>query len=407
MLKLATPAVVLASVLCAAGAVPASEYAERRQSIRKGLDGAVLVMCGNTTGDVDELRSGFHQEPNFYYLTGWKQPGAILLLTREAETFFLPKRDAVVERYTGAKVAAGDADARARTGFERVFPADQFEREFKRAAANRARVLTIPGRCRDRIAKLASNLETGDARQMLLKARAVKSPAEIEMIRAAMAVTMDAHRAAWRRIAPGLHEYQVAASMLFEMHDRNCTPAYAPIVASGANATVLHYSENSRRIENGDLVLMDVAAACGEYASDVTRTVPANGRFTPRQRELYLAVLGAERAAIAAVKPGATMQSINKAARDYLEAHGKLGKYLTHGISHGIGLEAHDAPSHLSSDPFVPGMVITIEPGVYIPEERIGIRIEDTVLVTSTGVEVLSAALPTAPDEIEKAIGRK
>lgn len=407
MLKLAAPAAILAAAVCAAGTVPASEYAARRQAIRKGLDSAVLVMYGNTTRDIDELRTGFYQEPNFYYLTGWKQPGAILLLTPDAETLFLPKRNEAAERYTGAKVAAGDADARGSTGFERVLSVDQFEAEFKSAVANRARLLTVAGRRRDQLSKLAPNIETGDATRLLLKARAVKSPAEIALIRNAMAVTMDAHRAAWRRIAPGLHEYQVAASMMFVMHDRNCTTAYIPIVASGPNATVLHYSENSRRIENGDLILMDVAAACGEYASDVTRTVPANGRFTPRQRELYLAVLGAERAAIAAVKPGATMQSINKVARDYLEAHGKLGRYLTHAISHGIGLEAHDAPSHLSGDPFVPGMVITIEPGVYIPEERLGIRIEDTVLVTDTGVEVLSAALPTGPGAIEKAIGRK
>jgi len=406
MLKLAASAAVVVSVLASA-AIPASEYAARREAIRKGLENSVLVLYGNTSRDIDELRTGFYQEPNFEYLTGWKQPGAILLLTPDAETLFLPRRNAVAERYTGAKVAAGDPNAREATGFDRVLAAGDFEAEFKRAVEGRGSVLTIPGPHREQLAKLAAGHELGTAAPVLQKARAVKSPAEIALIRGAMAVTVDAHRAAWRRLKPGLYEYQIAASMMFVMHDHNCTTAYTPIVASGPNATVLHYDENSRRIQNGDLVLMDVGAACDGYAFDVTRTVPAGGRFTPRQRELYLAVLGAHDAAVAAVKPGATMRSINKVARDYLEEHGNLGRYLTHGISHGVGLEIHDVPSNLSTEPFAPGMVITVEPGVYIPEEHIGIRIEDTVLVTKTGAEVLSASLPTDPAVIEKTIGRK
>ncbi len=399
--------------VCLVSAAPAAmpgftnaEFAARRQAMRRTLGKSVLALYGFTTRDVDELRTGFYQEPNFLYLTGWNEPGAILLMTSESEALFLPARNPVVERYTGAKIAPGDKQANGATGFEHVLPVAEFEAQFAKAAEGADAVLTVRDRrdIPERLARLTPKREVRDAQSRIAALRARKSPAEIAWIERATAVSMDAHRAAWRRIKPGVFEYQVAATMVFPMLDRNCRTAYAPIVASGPNGSVLHYSENSRQIGNGELIVVDVAAACGEYASDITRTVPSNRKFTPRQRELYGAVLGAEKAAIAAVRPGATMQEINKVTKDYLEAHGKLAKYLTHGISHGVGLEAHDAPSHLSKEKFEPGMVITIEPGVYLPEERIGIRIEDLVLVTEAGARVLSDGLPKEPSDIERAM---
>ncbi|HWR53405.1 MAG TPA: Xaa-Pro peptidase family protein [Bryobacteraceae bacterium] len=392
--------------VCLVSAAPAAmpgftnaEFAARRQAMRRTLGKSVLALYGYTARDVDELRTGFYQEPNFLYLTGWNEPGAILLLTSESETLFLPPRNAAVERYTGAKIAPGDTQASEATGFDQVLSVAQFEAQFAKAAESAEAVLTVRDR-RDlpaRLERLTPKREIRDARAPIAALRAKKSPAEIAWIEKATQVSMDAHRAAWRRIKPGVFEYQAAATMVFAMLDRNCRTAYTPIIASGPNGPVLHYAENSRQIGNGELIVMDVAASCGEYASDITRTVPSSRKFTPRQRELYEAVLGAGKAAIAAVRPGATMQEINKIAKDYLEAHGKLGKYLTHGISHGVGLEAHDAPAHTSQDKFEPGMVITIEPGVYLPEESTGIRIEDLVLVTATGARVLSAALPKDP----------
>ena len=166
-------------------------------------------------------------------------------------------------------------------------------------------------------------------------------------------------------------------------------------------------------MDSGEVVVMDVAAECANYASDITRTIPVNGKFTPRQREIYDIVLGAQRAAIAAVKPGATIgrAGLYQIAFDYINTHGKdlhgqpLGEYFNHGLSHHVGLDVHD-----SSDITVPlaaGMVVTIEPGIYIPEENIGVRIEDIVLVTEDGAKVLSAALPTDPDEIERELDRQ
>jgi Xaa-Pro aminopeptidase len=190
--------------------------------------------------------------------------------------------------------------------------------------------------------------------------------------------------------------------------------AYAPIVGSGPNSVILHYSANKRRMDAGEVVVMDVAAECGDYAMDVTRTVPVNGKFTARQKEIYEIVLGAQKAAIAAVKPGikagrgeGTLQQI---AFDYINTHGKdqhgapLGKYFTHGLSHHVGLDVHDP-----SEPSValkPGMVITIEPGIYIPEENLGVRIEDTILVTDTGCKILTGALPKDVEEIERLVGK-
>jgi len=229
-------------------------------------------------------------------------------------------------------------------------------------------------------------------------------------------VTVEMHGAAWRRAAPGVAEYQVAASMAGLMMDQGCERfAYPPIVGSGPNALALHYSRNRRRMDGGELLLIDAAAQCSGYAADVTRTLPVGGRFSKRQREIYEIVLGAQKAAIAVVKPGMTLaksspNSLYQIALAYLNEHGKdshgqpLGKYFIHGLGHHVGLEVHD-----TFDPSIPlaaGMVITIEPGLYIPEENIGVRIEDVVLVTESGARVLSEALPREPKEIEKAAGR-
>jgi len=193
-----------------------------------------------------------------------------------------------------------------------------------------------------------------------------------------------------------------------EIHeDAGCeTEAYAPIVGSGFNSTVLHYNKLDRQIDGGEVVLMDVAGQYSGYAADVTRTLPADGKFTPRQREIYEIVLGAQNAVIAAIKPGVTLRALQQISMDYINSHGKdkedrtLGRYYIHGISHHIGLNVHD-PSG-PSRPLETGMVITVEPGIYIPEENLGVRIEDDVLVTPAGSKVLTARLPRSPDEIEK-----
>jgi Xaa-Pro aminopeptidase len=182
-------------------------------------------------------------------------------------------------------------------------------------------------------------------------------------------------------------------------------------VGSGFFSTVLHYDQNSHQMKDGDLVVMDVAGSYSGYASDVTRTVPVNGHFTARQREIYEVVLGAQNAALAAAKPGAHIgqrgaKGLNEIAYDYINTHGKdlhgqpLGQYFIHGLSHPIGLNVHDPADNDRA--LEPGMVITMEPGVYLPEENFGVRIEDDILITADGNEVLTRRLPRAPEEIEK-----
>jgi Xaa-Pro aminopeptidase len=389
---------LLMAVWVWAAEIPQAEYRTRRVAAQKALGDGALALFG---------REGEAQEPNFYYLTGWREADAILLLTPSSETLFLPKRNPEREKYTGPAASAEDQNARAVTGFERVLSRARFEGQLAKALETCGRVFTLKADTA-KVKSLAPLREAPDAEEMLARLRAVKSAGEIERIQRSTDVTVEAHRAAWRRVAAGLYEYQIAATMTYTMLEAGCEGnAYEPIVGSGRNATVLHYAKDSRRMEAGELLLMDVGAQCASYASDVTRTVPVSGKFTARQRELYEALLGAHKAVLAAVKPGVTMNSLRQVATDYLEAHGKLGKYLTHGVSHNVGLEVHDAPPSSYSQPLAAGMVITAEPGLYIPEEGIGIRIEDTLLVTAEGAKVLSAALPKEADEIEKAMAAK
>ncbi len=396
---------------------PLDEFHARRAALRQslgdqGADG-VLLLRGRAEAYDPVYR--FQQDPNFYYLTGWTQPGAALLLTPSDEILFLPAHNETAEKYSGKRASATDRGVQTLTGFDNVLPLDRLESELDRALTSHTR-LYAPW-----TEAYASQLrarypfrEVADAGPLIAKLRVIKSAGEIAAIQHATDVSIQAHRAAWKYLAAGEYEYNVAATLIGAFLNAGCEgPAYSPIVGAGPDGAILHYMANGRRMDSADLVVIDAAAECDGYASDITRTVPLSRKFTPRQRELYEAVLGAQKAAIAAVKPGVELagsgESLTKIARDYMNAHGKnlngepLGKYFTHDIGHQVGLDVHDPPAN---GPLVAGMVITIEPGVYIPEEKIGIRIEDVVWVTPSGAKVLSAALPKDPDEIEKALAQ-
>ena len=411
-MRLAAILLVSSAVVWADG-ISQAEYKTRRLELRKSLDG-VMVLFG--ASEPDDLHNGFFQESNFLYLSGWREPGAVMMLTRREEILFLPPRNAQEENFTGRKTLAEDGDAVDKTGFEKVLPRAAIESNFLRLMESAHRVYSISS---DLLAQKLMNFavfhERAEVGPEIARLRVIKSPAEIALLQKSAEATIPAHLAAWKKIKPGVYEYEIAAAMTNVYFDRGCErSAYAPIVGSGPNSVILHYMANRRRVDRGEVVLMDVGAECSDYATDVTRTVPAGGKFSARQREIYDIVLGAQKAAIAAAKPGAHLRggkdSLQQIAYDYINSHGKdlhgdsLGKYFTHGLGHFVGLDVHDPGD--SNQPLEAGMVITIEPGIYIPEENIGIRIEDTLLVTEDGAKNLSGALPREAAEIEKLVGK-
>jgi Xaa-Pro aminopeptidase len=248
----------------------------------------------------------------------------------------------------------------------------------------------------------AAPLPDKDIRTLTRDLRSVKSPAEIELIRKATDASIAAQRAGIRAIEPGVRERTIAGIEIESMMAEGCErPSYSPIVGSGINSSTLHYNSNENVMKSGEVVVIDAAGEFSMYASDITRTMPINGKFTPRQREIYEIVLGAQRAAAAAFIAGRSKlggitqrgpevtDSLDKVAFDYINTHGKdmhgepLGKYFLHGLGHSVGIDVHDPMDY--TKPLDKGMVFTIEPGIYIPEEMIGVRIEDVFYVGSDG----------------------
>jgi len=258
---------------------------------------------------------------------------------------------------------------------------------------------------------------------LLRQLRAVKSAAEVELIRQAVSITDSGLRRVLSTLRPGVMEFELEAELIGEFTRRRGRMAYEPIIAAGKNACVLHYNENDQECRDGDLVLIDVGASFANYAADLTRTYPVNGRFTPRQRAVYEAVLRVLQHAIARTTAGTFLRDWKRAAQvEMNEELLKLGlltreqvakdtpeepacrKYFMHGLGHSLGLGVHDlAPTN---GPFVPGWVVTVEPGIYIPEEGLGIRLENDILVTEEGPVDLCAAVPILPDEIESLLAR-
>jgi len=444
--RLSALVVAVAVLLCFGVAYPRvrepnNAYAERRAKLRAQVDGPIVLF--GFTGKEDASPSYiFGQEENFYYLTGHNEEGAALVLLPDGglkaaataekvegqvgegpkEILYLPPRNKQLERWNGPRVGPDDPGIAEATGFATVEPYAKLKEELERLAKPYTNFYTLLPRRnqagyphRENWAKwlreTLPQVNLRDIAPQIGTLRQVKSASELALLTRAIDLSVDAHIEAMKMIHPGIYEYEVAARMEYVHKRGGCErEGYAPIVGSGFNSTLLHYNAVRAQIKNGDLVLMDVACEFAGYSADVTRTVPANGKFTPRQKEIYEIVLAASNAAIAAIKPGVTFGgnapgSLQKIARDIIDARGKdkqgnsLGRYFIHGLGHHIGLKVHDPGGNR---PLEPGMVITIEPGIYIPEENLGVRIEDDVLVTETGAKVLSARAPRTIEEIEK-----
>jgi Xaa-Pro aminopeptidase len=419
------------------------DYHDRRARLVRETGDGLVVLLGYDEQDVAASTTQFRQNENFYYLTGWNQPNAALLLIpkpakasgaaqpaeMEREILFIPPRNYAQEKWTGSQLGPDDPDARSKTGFQEVESLNLFPHELQEALKKFPKIYTEltpePESGEDcfqkqmlaKLHKLAPMAAFADLRPLVSRMRAVKSAGEIALIRKAADASIEAHLAAMKTVRPGVWEYEVAARMQYEFQRRGCEwPAYPPIVGSGFYSTVLHYDQDDHQMQSGDVVVMDVAGSYSGYASDITRTLPVSGHFTTREREIYDIVLGAQNAVIAAARPGATLSrggkdSLYDVAYNYINSHGKdlhgnrLGQYFIHGLGHSVGLNVHDPMDY--SRPLMAGMVITDEPGIYIPEERIGVRIEDMLLITPNGAEVLTRRLPRTADEIEKMMAER
>jgi Xaa-Pro aminopeptidase len=419
---------------------PNSVYAERRARLASQVE-APIILWGFTGREEVSQDYVFAQEENFYYLTGHNEEGAGLILLPSAqgnhaapaeaslngqrETLFLPAKDPDKEKWNGVRLSPSDPGIEARTGFSGVEPFAEMRATVENLARLYPTFYTILPYNKelggfphekavvDWLQLAAPQAKLKDVRGQIAAMRPIKSPGEIAFLKRAIDLSLDAQLEAMRMMRPGLYEYQVSAKMV-EVHAMGGSEAegYAPIVGAGPNSTALHYDKLSRRIENGDVVVLDVGAQYSGYSADITRTLPAGGRFTARQREIYQIVLGAQNAALAALKPGAHFSCRSKKnglmniAYDYINSHGKdregrpLGQYFIHGLGHQIGLNVHDPGDYCS--PLQPGMVVTVEPGIYIPEENLGVRIEDDALITDSGYKLLSERLPRDPAEIER-----
>ena len=243
-----------------------------------------------------------------------------------------------------------------------------------------------------------------DLSLILDEMRRVKDAQEIARLREAGRIGALGLKEAIRSARPGMYEYQVAAIARLMFLWRGASgDAFFPIVGSGPNSCLIHYTENTRRMESGDIVVLDYGPDCRYYASDISRTFPVSGKFTEEQAKAYQIVLDAQKAALGKIKPGATFSDLDDAVAEVLDRHA-YGKFLTHGVSHYIGMSTHDVGK---SGSFEPGVVVTIEPGLYFPDKSLGIRIEDTVLVTNDGYEVLTKDVPKEIADIEKLMTEK
>jgi len=419
---------------------PNADYHARREALAKKAPGVVVLFAATENDGPNDLY-GFRQDDNFYYLSGMSEPGSALLIAPAAEAkgdtparsyteiLFLPPRNLIQEKWTGPKLGPENADAPKITGFDRVEDMGQLPNDVTRLMIGVRPVIytDVPARGETAssfaalsfVKRVNSFVSFQDVKPMVQSLRTVKDAGEVALIRKAVDASVAAHFAAFKAVKPNVNEREIAALMEYEWGKRGCERvAYAPIVGSGYYSTVLHYSDDDNMMKSGEVVVIDAAGEYSMYASDITRTLPINGHFTVREREIYDIVLGAQRVAEAAFKSGkSTMKrddsdSLYKVAFDYINTHGKdlhgqpLGQYFIHGLGHPVGLNVHDATDN--NVPLGPGQVFTIEPGIYIPDEKLGVRIEDDYWVDADGKLIkLSGALPSTAEEVEKLMGGK
>jgi Xaa-Pro aminopeptidase len=393
------------------GTLGADVYRKRRKALMDKLKtGATLI--------VNEMHfEGSREGMDFYYLTGIDEPGAALLLdpsSPDPEVLFLRPLDVERGQWDGERaklpsqmlettsgIAAvrrsGDWNSMGRALFRGCAHGGlNFVGQFMAAPAPKPKVMTYYAEALDR----TYGCKVNDLHDTLAKMREVKEPEEIKLMRRAIEHTAAGHARILEVVKPGLREFELkeAVEEAFRKSGSRHV-AYDSIVGSGPNSAVLHYPKDDRAMKAGELVLVDAGAEEQYYSTDVTRTYPVSGKFSPEQREIYDIVLKAQAAGIAAAKAGVTQRTLERAVRKVIDDAGYHDAFI-HGCCHFVGLQVHDTGDY--DAPLPAGAVLTVEPGIYLPQRGFGMRIEDEILITPNGAEVITKAVPKDPDEIER-----
>ncbi len=427
------------------------EFANRRETLMRmvGEAGVAILPSAPVRMRSRDVEYRYRQDSDFYYLTGFAEPDAVAVLVPGRKTgeflLFCRERDADKELWDGSR--AGPDGAVEYFGADDAFPIDDIDDILPGVMENCTRVYYTMGMYSDfdsRIAEWINSLRSKESRgvhtpqefvaldHLLHDMRLYKSRAEVSAMRKAAKVAVRAHERAMQCVRPGLFEYEVEAEFRHEFRRNDAWASYSPIVGSGANSCTLHYVDNNSQIADGDVLLIDAGCELDYYASDITRTIPANGKFSPEQRAVYEVVLEAQLLAIEKTRKGnhwnephdAAVEVITRGLKDLGLLEGSVSKlikdgaykeFFMHRTGHWLGMDVHDVGDYKVGDQWrllEPGMVMTVEPGIYIPAsshaprafQNIGVRIEDDVLVTANGADVLSKGLVKEPDAIEALI---
>jgi len=413
------------------------EFMRRRAALMENASDGMIILFGET---MPLPGAHFHQGNDFYYLTGVEDPGAVLLLVPKTKEsyLFLPQQTPREELMGGANLLK-DAKAKEKTGLTEIYQVSFFDEYIGRNLSrtgmtlhlrlspadtiDNARSETLIFTARQarlhyndqisldnhRILKLKERFpaaEFKDITSFIDALRVIKSPEEIEVMRRNGRISAEGVRQAMLATRPGGYEYEIEAAAMHVILKNGATgAAYPPIVGSGPNTCILHYEKNERRVEDGELVLMDFGGLLDYMCMDISRTWPASGKFTKEQREVYEIALEVQKACIEAYRPGVTNEDVQKHVVEVMKKKGLDPRGQKGGFGHYVGLCTHDVGPR--AEKLQEGMVFAIEPGLYYPEKNIGVRIEDTVLITKDGCEVLTKDVPKEIDEVEKLLSQR
>lgn len=423
-------------------------YKRRREAVMSKIENGTAIF-----GSAKSCRHKFRQDSAFYYLTGFKEPESILILApnhpEHKEIMFVRPKDRDQEIWTGKRL--GVDDAKDALSVDVAYSTNDFDGNYGKYFDNVEKIYYTLGSNENLDNKMLNLLKQSrgkryeslkglvsiiDPAEIIRDMRAIKDAHELDLIKKACAISAEGYISALKAIKPSMYEYEVQAIIEYAFIKNGANePAYPSIVGAGANAICLHYDTNNCMMKDGDLILIDAGAEYGYYAADITRTFPVNGRFSEIQRSLYNIVLNAQLAAIDEIKVGNKLDAYHdkavqvivdglmdigllKGEKDKIMEEKSFRKFYMHGTGHWLGLDVHDVGSRKFGDEmrtFEPGMIVTVEPGLYVAEDLedvdekykgIGIRIEDDVLVTEDGNEVLTSAVPKKIEDIEKVMAQ-